>query len=160
MRFPCKFSRFVGGGGAALGSDTLPTTRVSPATADNCLASRIVSINGWPLSRIALIGFTTAVSPVAGSAQLYVFEDSLGVWVPLPCSAGASPTYTCGTASAPAAPIFFDAMSLIDLPHVQNDLTATSPGTTTFVLIMGAGTSPPNGRYDFALAPELTAKPF
>jgi hypothetical protein len=171
MKFSCSFTRYVGtapSGGKTLGSDVLPTDsnsnpiKVSPQGGyDNALSSRIVSINGWPLSRIAFAGKYTGAGPaVAGPVALYVFEDNLQCWIPLACSAGTSPTYTCGTNAAPSAPIFFDAMSLIDLPHVQSDLGAVNPGTAMFLAIVGGGTSPPNGTYQFIVGAEMTANPF
>jgi hypothetical protein len=167
MKFPCSFSRFVGGGGKALGSDALPVDAASnpakaQANSDILLSSRVISINGWPLQRIAFVGrYIGAGAPVAGSVQVYTFEDNLGLWIPLACSAGASPTYTCGNNVAnQAGPIFFDAMTLIDFPHVSSDLGAVNPGTAQFIVIVGAGTSPPNGQYIFAMGPELTQKSF
>jgi len=173
VRFPCTFTRYVGSvpsGGKALGSDTLPVDtnsnpqKVAPppgGTYDNAMSSRIVSINGWPLSRIAFAGkYTGGGAPVVSPIAMYVFEDNLQCWLPLACSLGATPTYTCGTNAAPSAPIFFDAMSLIDLPHVQSDLNAVNPGNALFLAIVGGGTSPPNGTYQFVIGPELTASPF
>lgn len=170
MKFPCTFTRWVGAapsGSKVLGSDILPVDAASnptkaQASSDNLLSSRVVSINGWPLQRIAFVGrYIGGGTPVAGSVQVFTFEDNLGIWLPLQCSAGASPTYTCGaTVATQAGPIFFDAMTLIDLPHAAADLNSVNPGTAQFVAIVGAGTSPPNGQYIFAMGPELTQKSF
>lgn len=181
MRFPCTFTRYVGtlpAGGKAVGSDGLivdgggnPIKGSSNAYGsgqyDNILPSRIVSINGWPIQRVAFVGKYAGVgSPVAMPVAVYVYEDSLACWFPLSCSAGASPTYTPGTNAAPSAPIFFDCLALIDFPHAggvtgdPGDLQSTAPGNAVYLAIVGTGTSPPNGTYQFALAAEMSSKPF
>jgi hypothetical protein len=165
MRFPVTFTRYIGtipSGGKQLGNDVLlvdgngnPIKNL--AGTDNFLASRMISMNGWPVNRIAFAGKYTGAGPaVPGSVQIYTFEDNLGCWLPLPCSSGANPTYTCGTNAAPSAPIYFDAISLVDLPHVQADLAQSSGGTGQYLIIVGAGTSPPNGTYQFIVGAELT----
>jgi hypothetical protein len=166
MRFPVMFTRYLGTiptGGKTLGTDALLTDsdgnprRPQIGTDDNFLSTRIVSINGWPLSRVGLVAkYTGAGAAIAINVSLYVFEDNLGMYFPVSQSAT---TITPGTAAVPTAPVFFDAMSLIDLPHVLSDIQAVQPGTPEFLCIVAAGASP-NGRYDFILGPELTTKPF
>jgi hypothetical protein len=165
MKFPTTFTRYIGtipAGGKQLGLDSLlvdgngnPLKFVSGT--DNYLASRMVSINGWPVNRICFAGKTNAVAAVAGTVTVYTYEDNLGCWLPLPSSAGTtSPAYTCGTNAAPSGFLYFDAMSLVDLPHVQSDLSAVQPGTGAYLCIVTAGSSPPNGTYQFVLGAEMT----
>lgn len=167
MRFPVKFTRYVGTvptGGVALGSDTLlvdsGSNPIKPtAKTDNSLSSRIVSNNGWPLERVVLAAKYTGgmTPPGALNVTMYVFEDSLNMYIPLPQSAT---TITPGPNTAPGNPVFFDAMSLIDFPHVTSDFQANNPGTAAFLCIVANNGSPPNGTYEFALGAELTSKPF
>lgn len=155
MKFPVVFTRWKGAGGKALGGDR-PLAIGRNLALDNTIAARSVSINGWPLSRIVLAGncpggaVSTAL-PVA----CYVFEDTLGIWIPLPQSAS---TLTVGTTTAPSAPVFFDAMSMQD----ANDTAqggAAGPGNGLFMVVVDDNATGV-GRYDFALAAELTTKPF
>lgn len=167
MRFPTVFTRYKGtapAGGKALGADTLPIDSGSspiPANAalDNVLYSRFSSINGWPLTRVALAAkYTGGGSPAALPVTLYFYEAALDLWVKLD---GASSTVTPGTPAAPAAVTFFDVVALLDLPKATQDMYEMSSGSLSALLIVGdPGAGAPDGRYDFALAPDLTPKPF
>jgi hypothetical protein len=168
MRFPATFTRYKTGGPAGsivLGADGLlvdgaGNPRKPADTDDNVLSSRIVSINGWPLERIVVVGkFTPAADGQVAAAlpiAVYAFEDSLGMWFPI---TGSATAITPGTITTPLAPVFFDAMSLIDFPHAKADLGATQPGAADFLVVIGDNTSG-NGRYDFAIGAEMTSKPF
>lgn len=169
MRFPTTWTRYKGtvpAGGIVLGTDAFPTNsdntyRKPNAKDDNTLASRIVSINGWPLSRIAVACIQSAASgAVALPISAYVWEDTLGFWIQL---AGSTTTITPGistTGSGVAAvPVFFDVMSLIDFPHVGKDLNAVNPGSVDILFLVGDN-SAPSGSYIFVAGGELTTKPF
>lgn len=166
MKFPVKFTRYVGtapSGGKALGSDVLlvdangAPRKPGVNLDDNFLPSRIISMNGWPLERVALVAkYTGAGAPVALPVTMYVFEDQLEMYFPIAASAA---NITPGKATAPTAPLFFDAMTLIDFPNTMNDSQAVQPGTPSFLCIIGAGVSSPNGQYDFILGAELTSNP-
>lgn len=165
MKFPATFTRWVSGaaGTIALGSDALlvdadSNPRPAARTDDNAFSSRIVSINGWPISRVAVAAkYTGEGVPVAANIAMYVFEDNLRIWLPLSQSAM---TITPGTATAPTGFVFFDAVTLTDLPHVRGELGAAEPGSATYLCIVDNNGSPPDGRYDFIMGAELTTKPF
>lgn len=167
MKFPVTFRRVKPAappaktlGGDALLVDANGTPRKpNLITDDNTMSSRIVSINGWPLSRLVLVGkYTGGGAPTALNANLFVFEDNLGIYVALP---GSSTTVTPGTATTPPVPIFFDVFALIDLPNVQKDLQSNQPGAVDLLcIVQDQGGAAPNGTYDFIIGPELTTKPF
>lgn len=151
MRFPVHFTRFKGAAGTALGSDTLPSGRAL-VKADNLLASTKVSINGWPISRLVFAAKYTGGGAAAKlPVSMFVFEDELNMWLPLP---GSDTGITPGTTAAPLPPIFFDVMALNDLP-----ITGGESGSCSFLAVVSDNASG-NGQYDFAMATELTTKPF
>ncbi len=161
MKFPTAFTRYKGtvpAGAKALGADTtLPVGRAGAST-DNVLSSRFVSINGWPVTRVAVAAKYTGVgSPIALDAWMYFYEDNLGLWIPT--QAAATPV-TPGTAAAPKPVVFFDVITLTDLPHVKGDLDAVTPGSISQILVVADAGGAPDGQYDFVIGADLTQKPF
>ena len=150
MRFPRTFTRYVGTpptGGAALGSDTVPT---GPLTSqpDNVLYSRFSNVNGWPVHRIAVTYAGPALAPSV-VARGFFFEDSTQQWYKV----GADVTMAPGTVS------FFDVVAILEMPNTQANIAMATPGSLSFFLQVDlpAG-SPASGAYVFALAPDLTTQ--
>jgi hypothetical protein len=171
MRFPATYTRYVGSlspGQVALGSDVLLVdTNGSPRKPQvgvdtNFLSSRTLSMNGTPLDRVALAcKYTGAGVAISLPVQMYVFEDNLQVYLPLNSQAGTvGGSVMPGTTTAPALPLFFDALTLIDQPATSSMLQYPQPGGSTFLCIVTAAGGTPNGRYDFVLGAELTSRPF
>lgn len=166
MRFPTTFTRYKPASGSQklLGGDVLPVDangvprRPSIALDDNLVDVRATSINGWPAYRVVLAaGYVGAGPPIALPVAMYFYEENLGIWVLVPQSAG---TVTPGTPTTPQLPVYFDCMALMDFPHVKTDLAAPTPGNIAQIVIVSDPGGAPNGTYNFAMAVDLTQKPF
>lgn len=170
MRFPKHFTRLKGAGlTPLLGSDTFPTntdgTFRRPSTNDdNVYFTKAVSTNGWPLTRVVVHGTYTGSTtvPAALVISVYVFEDRLNFWIKLPQSAASLvPSTPAATVPAATTPVYFDAVSLIDLPHRLADDDSPSSGAAAFlVLVADPGAGAPDGTYTFVVGGELSAKAF
>ena len=165
MKFPQMFTRTVTGGGAGgtLGTDAV-LAGIAANTLDNAMSARIVSINGWPLSRIAVACAYRGVgdvSAVALNIAMYVYENNLAAWIQLAQSATTiAPGNATTSPPVPKGFVFFDTVSLIDMPKVNADLDASESGGCVFLCIVGKTGGPPDGEYRFIMGAELTVKPF
>ncbi len=162
MKFPTLFTRYKTTPSTTIGNDGVlvdaaSNPRKANASDDNVLSSTKVSINGWPVSRIVFAAkYTGAGNATKLPVKMYVFEDGLGIWLPLP---GSDTGVTPGTAAAPLPPIFFDVFALNDLPSLSSGLQGAESGNCTFLAVVSDNATG-DGRYDFAMAAELTTKPF
>ena len=82
MRWPLKYQRRQGGSGSVptFGSDSVPTTTPPAGGADNVMSCRFWNINGWPVQRIA-VAWTAGSATTALTADMYVWEETLGHWL-------------------------------------------------------------------------------
>ncbi len=162
MKFPATFTRTKTVPATTIGTDALlvddgGNPRKAGKADDNTLSATKVSINGWPISRLVLAAkYTGAGVATKLPVSMFVFEDSLGMWLPL---AGSDTGITPGKVTAPTAPIFFDVFALNDLPALSSNTQSAESGNCTFLCIVSDNASP-DGRYDFSMAAELTTKPF
>lgn len=165
MKFPVMFTRGKGGGNPTpvLGTDALLVDsggrprKANPLNDDNVLSVPKLSVNGWPISRVALAAkYTGGGVAAALPVSLFAFEDNLGIWLPLAQSAG---SITPGTAAVPTGFVFFDVLALNDLPATSRTLQTPESGACEFLCVVSDNGSG-NGRYDFILGAELTATPF
>jgi len=145
MQFPCSFTRYKGGGGTALGSDTIPS--IPPLSSqDNILFSRITDTNGWPAQRIAV-----TYLPPSGSysltGALYFWEYHTG-WIQI----GASTPIAAGVAT------FFDVVSQLPATVAPNGNVLSGGGSLALCLVVTDPGAAPSGAHVFAVAADLTAE--
>lgn len=169
MRFPKSFTRTKGSGTLLLGADTFPTNgdgtfRKPSANDTNCFFTKAVSTNGWPLSRIIVHAVYTgsATVPAALPIAVYVFEEHENFWFLLPQSATTLVPSTPSSVPATATlPVYFNTVSLIDLPQRFTDDGAATSGAAAYLVIVGdPGAGAPAGSYTFIVGGELSPKAF
>lgn len=167
MKFPKTWDRVKGVAGTAIGSDAVPPFDVPPnSTLDCMLATRVVSINGWPPHRVSVVCRRMDASPAAKPAAIpvdcYFYEENLACWIKVNTSAvtvlpvndvpgGAQ--YQDGT------PAFFDLISLLDFPNVRQNLDGASGGNLHLFFRATDPGALPNGTYRFAAGADLTTFP-
>jgi hypothetical protein len=157
MRFPTIFSRYkvtVPTGGKLLGSDAVPANGTPPASSlDNLLVSKASDKNGWPVHRVAVLYHFIPTAGNAAGADLtfdmYFYEDATAAW------------YKITSAAVPlkdGVVAFCDVISINDPPPTQANMEKANAGGIQQVLIVhdNAGA---DGRYDFAIAADLTTFP-
>lgn len=166
MRFPLTFfrSKPVTAPNPVLGGDSL-LTRKPAVTDDNVLFVRMVSVNGVALNRIVLHAkYTGSVTvPAALPVTAYVYDDAIGYWIQLPQSAvSVVPSTPNSTVPAATTPIYFDAMSLMDLQPTAAGLSNPQPGSGAafLFLVSDPGAGAPNGVYQFIAGGGLSTKAF
>ena len=144
MRFHKKFTRTVGGGGTALGSDSPPTGRPKKKT-DNQMQSSFVIVHEWPVHRIA-VGYVGPGGAPNLPARLYLYDELSQNWFLV----SADVTLVAGRLT------YFDVLA-VQPPPVRSDSSAGNSGSLEVALVVDSVGGEPSGDYVFSMAPDLTA---
>jgi hypothetical protein len=146
MRFPMSFQRRHGGAGPIkqFSDDVIPTTTPPGPGNDNVLSCRLWNLNGWPVQRI-VVGYVASAGIMdAPTADLYMWEETLGAWLKLN---GSSVTLTQNGVA------YFDVPTIAEPAPVQKNLTSPSAGSLDVMIIIAATD---DATYTFAMAPDVT----
>ncbi len=152
MRFSTTFSRWIGAGGTALGSDTVPngsagTAGTAPHGQDNLLVARFTNQDGAPAKRVAVAYNYVGVGvTVALPATLYLWDGTTERWYTASTS-----TLTDGTIT------YFDAVSIVDSPILQTSLGTPTAGSLEAILIVTDPGTAPTGQHVFSMSADLAA---
>lgn len=164
MRFPKKFTRTKGSGTVLLGSDSLPSNKGGFGSLDNLYQPKSIGRTGAVLERIVVHSLYTGSStvPVGLPIAAFVFDDQLGFWIACPGSATTLvPSTSASSPPAATAPVYFDALTLIDRPDTLDNLSVPDSGAGAYLIIVGdPGSGAPNGTYDFVIGGEISRKSF
>lgn len=138
MRFHKMFSRFVGGGGTVLGSDSAPTGAPNSTHEDNQMATRLLVQS--PINRVVVArAYVGAGSPGALNGTLYQYEDLTGLWF----------------AVGAAVSMELNQLSYFDVASAAPPVEQGSAGSLEVALVVAAAGGDPNGEYIFSMAPVL-----
>ena len=144
MRFHKTFTRTVGGGGTALGSDSPPTG--SPRDSiDNQMQSSFVIVHDWPVHRVA-VGYVGPSGAPSLQGVLYLYDEAAGQWFAM----GPPLLMQSGHIT------YFDVLA-IQPPPVRSDSSSGSSGSLEVALVVASASGVPNGDYVFSMAPDLSA---
>lgn len=165
MRFPLTFKRKkpAGSGLAALGADTAPPNTPypqdqkpipnDPGGGAALLATRMISVSGWPPHRIAVICryIGAAGTPKPINVQAYFFEDQTMGWFPLAAAVK--------SLQPNGAPVFFDTIVPVEYANVQANQDNPNPGNINILIVAsdpGGMDAADNGTYVFAVTVDQT----
>lgn len=142
MKFEFKFVRNKGATDAnkVLGSDTLPATGPG-ANMDNVIQGKCVSINGFPVERLAIGYFAAGGGAVALKCDLYMWDTGTSQWFHL----GAQLSLAQGAIT------FADVIAAMDHRSGQ-----PAGGYEIALIVTDPGTAP-NGDHTIVVAPDMAS---